>query len=76
MAQAVMMFVAAMDLDGNGTLSGEEFAHAISSLKAGFSEYHCAQLLKVVDRDDDGRVDFAEFQWLCSQISESRRQAT
>ena len=64
-----------MDLDGNGTLSGEEFAHAISSLKAGFSEYHCMQLLKVVDRDDDGRVDFEEFQWLCSQISESRRDA-
>ena len=66
---------AAMDLDGNGTLSAEEFAHAIGSLKAGFSEYHCMQLLKVVDRNDDGRVDEAEFQWLCAQISESRRDA-
>ena len=50
-----------MDADGNGTLSFDEIKAAFEQAGDPISDDSLRELLKSVDKDQNGSIDFAEF---------------
>ena len=51
-----------MDEDGNGVLSKEEFKEGLKRLDLGISSTQLVDLTKKFDADNDGNIDFSEFE--------------
>eukprot|EP00002_Diphylleia_rotans_P011827 TRINITY_DN2328_c0_g1_i2.p1 TRINITY_DN2328_c0_g1~~TRINITY_DN2328_c0_g1_i2.p1 ORF type:complete len:659 (+),score=129.79 TRINITY_DN2328_c0_g1_i2:86-2062(+) len=49
------------DLDGNATLSFEEFVKAMATFDLGLSQGQVKELMKSMDSNGDGQLDFNEF---------------
>lgn len=54
-----------MDTDANGKISAVEFRNAIRRLKLGLTSREIDELLRRIDTNNDGQIDFAEF---CSKF--------
>mmetsp|Transcript_27355 Transcript_27355/g.49237 ORF Transcript_27355/g.49237 Transcript_27355/m.49237 type:complete len:905 (+) Transcript_27355:55-2769(+) len=50
-----------MDTDSNGKISAVEFRNAIRRLKLGLTSREIDELLRRIDTNNDGQIDFAEF---------------
>ena len=50
-----------MDTDKNGYLSQQEFRHAIRKLNIGVSSQEIDNVMKKIDSNQDGKIDWKEF---------------
>ena len=48
------------DTDGSGTLSTEEFRVALDRLGLGLTERQVGEVMRVVDTDGNGTIEYAE----------------
>lgn len=57
------------DLNNNGVISATELHWILSKLGEHYTVEHCANMIKSVDSDGDGFVDFEEFKKMMSKNS-------
>ncbi|KAJ1645557.1 hypothetical protein LPJ64_002847 [Coemansia asiatica] len=55
------------DKDGNGSISKEELESAMKTILGDKVEINAEELIKAVDKDGDGEIDFVEFTTLMAQ---------
>lgn len=55
-----------MDEDGNGTLSESELGDAMTALGVSYNEEELAAIMKEIDTNGDGQIDFFEFSQMIS----------
>nr|XP_043626834.1 calcium-binding allergen Ole e 8-like [Erigeron canadensis] len=58
------------DLDNNGVISANELQQILSQLGENYTLESCANMIKSVDSDGDGFVDFEEFRKMMSKNSD------
>ncbi|KAK9051077.1 hypothetical protein SSX86_027703 [Deinandra increscens subsp. villosa] len=57
------------DLNNNGVISANELQQILSRLGESYTVENCANMIKSVDKDGDGFVDFEEFRKMMSKSS-------
>ena len=68
LTQALAEVFASADADGSGTLDREEFAQCLRDVQVDLTEEEINFLLASVDENDDGVIDFQEFQPLAFNL--------